>query len=306
MSSKAPKLYSVDVSDPRLVYEPAEAWGPSCSNGDTGTQTAGSSVTFTFNGTFVEVYGSSSSAQTSTSFVLDGQQAVNYASSGASSQDLPLYHSFTLNHGAHTLKITVKGDDPSLCLQQLQFTGTPVHSASSASSAVVPTQTQALNSSSTTTSSNHLSPGAICGIAISSIVVLFLVIFTILYACGLLPRHCRRGRRPSKDEGVDIILDEMPKSPPPPVGMDIFRKMLIQHAQNNAMTRLASGPNSKKSSSNGTRSTAIFSSVVILTPPVSSSGGSHGRSERQPQRPQRAQLRPSTPTLHIANQVQSP
>lgn len=37
-------LYSVDVSDPRLVYEPAKAWGHFC------TQTAGSSVTFKFNG----------------------------------------------------------------------------------------------------------------------------------------------------------------------------------------------------------------------------------------------------------------
>ena len=34
----------MDGSDPRLVYEPAEAWGHFC------TQTAGSSVTFKFNG----------------------------------------------------------------------------------------------------------------------------------------------------------------------------------------------------------------------------------------------------------------
>jgi len=301
----ASELYPVDVSDPRLVYEPVDAWSlSSCGNGDLGTRTAGSSITFTFNGTFVEFYGSLGSAKTSASFVLDGQQAVNYTSSGVGSQALPLYHSSTLSYSQHTLKVTVEGNTASLCLQQLQYTGTPDPAAPSTSSAPLPTNTQSLNSSPTTahSGSNHLPAGAICGIVIGSIVVLLLVIFTILYACGWLPRCCGRGRRPSKEERVDIVLDEMPKSPPPPVGMDVFRKMLLQHAQNATMTRLPSGPNSKKSSSNGTRSTAIFSSVVILTPPVSSSGGSRGRSERL-QRPERPQTRPSTPTLHVANQV---
>ncbi|KAH9916041.1 uncharacterized protein B0H18DRAFT_1124506 [Fomitopsis serialis] len=243
------KLYPVGASDPRLVYEPADAWGSFCSNGDLGTRTAGSSVTFTFNGTFVEVYGSSGSAKTSASFVLDGQQAVDYTSSGASSQALPLYHSSTLIYSQHTLKVTVQGDDPSLCLQQLQYTGTLDPAAPSTSSAPEPTNTQSLDSSPTTATSvsNHLPAGTICGIVIGSIVVLLLVIFTILRTSG----H---------------RLDDMPKSPPPPVGMDAFRKLLLQRAQKATMTRLASGPNSKKSSSNGTRSTAIFSSVVILTP----------------------------------------
>ncbi|KZT66238.1 hypothetical protein DAEQUDRAFT_740109 [Daedalea quercina L-15889] len=293
-------LYTVDGSDPRLVYEPSKAWARLCAH------TAGSSVTFKFNGTYVAVYGSSNSTDTGASFILDDQPAVGYTSPGDNSQDIPFYHSSTLNYSLHKLKLTVEGAGSSLCLQQLQYTGTSDPTAPSASSASTTTSEQSLNSSATTATSNHLSQGAICGIVLGTILVLVLVVFTTLYATGRLPRCCRRGKRPSREEGMDIVLDDMPKSPPP-IGMDAFRKLLIQHAQNNAVTRLASGPNSKKSSSNGTRSTAIFSSVVILTPPVSSSGGSHGRSDIRPQRPERQQ-RPSTPapTLHVANQVQSP
>ncbi|KAI0726519.1 hypothetical protein C8Q72DRAFT_522252 [Fomitopsis betulina] len=167
---------------------------------------------------------------------------------------------------------------------------------------------QSPNHSSITASSHPLSSGTVGGIVIGVVAVVLIVVLTILYAYGWLPRWCRRSSYPSRKEGMDIVLDDMPKSPPPPVGMDAFRKLLIQNAQHAAMVRLHSGPNSKKSSSkksssNRTQSTAIFSSVVILSPPVSSSGGSHSRSEIRP--PPRAlqPQRPTTPilSLHVTN-----
>ncbi|EPS96175.1 hypothetical protein FOMPIDRAFT_1053539 [Fomitopsis schrenkii] len=286
-------LYSVDISDPRLVYEPAEAWGHFC------TQTAGSSVTFKFNGTYVAVYGSPKSSGTRVFFALDHQSVFNYTSSG-DSQNIPLYSSSPpLSNSLHTLTFTTEGTNPLLCLHGLQYTGTPDPSP--------PASTQSSHTSSITASSNHLSSGAVGGIVIGVVIVVLIIVFTVLYAYGWLPRWCRRSSCPSREERMDIVLDDMPKSPPP-VGMDAFRKLLVQNAQNAAMIRLGSGPNSKKSSSkksssNRTQSTAIFSSVVILTPPVSSSGGSHGRSDLRP--PPRA-LRPQRPTtpilsLHVTN-----
>lgn len=274
MSSHSPSLYSVADTNSRLNYAPTGAWTQSsslCSYNDStyyGTNTPGSSVLFQFNGTFVAVYGVVGSSGTNATFVLDGDKTSNYVAPVLAGPSLqPLYSSAAdLPDGVHTLNITAGGDRTTFCLTSIEYTGYPE---------TMPAKVTSHASAASSTSSAYaeprrsLTPGVIAGIAVGSVAMLVVV----LLAIWNVRRRTRRGRRPRK--GVDIILDDMTDPPPPSLpSTDILRKFIAQHGGNLAVSHsntTSSGPTSQGASS------TVFTSVIILTPPVSVSSDNHNQ-----------------------------
>lgn len=130
----------------------------------------------------------------------------NFTSSG-DSQDISLSDS-RFNHSPHTSTFAIKGPNPSLCLDELQFFRTSQQISAAMSRTPDPQPSaQSPNHSSITASSHPLSSGTVGGIVIGVVAVVLIVVLTILYAYGWLPRWCRRSSYPSRKEGMDIVLD---------------------------------------------------------------------------------------------------
>ncbi|KAH9939941.1 hypothetical protein B0H21DRAFT_755561 [Amylocystis lapponica] len=257
-------LLTVDDRDPRITYQ--GSWFTTTDANDhnstaTGTTRAGSTVQFVFNGTQVTVFGTVGSTGSSSSYTLDDSPPVQFTISQPSSAiyNEPFYSSPLLPAGEHTLTINATADGDYLWLDYLQFTAIQNE-----------TQTDAPSLNSTTPSmrdswakSRAISPAAISGIVIGTVVLLLVIAGALCYACGWCVCIKRR-RAPSPEKGTDLVTED--ESPPPT--MDIFklRKMI-------AARRGATASNSHSSSSKPTESSAIFTSVIFLTPPVSETSG---------------------------------
>lgn len=234
------------------------------------------------------MYGVVGSSGTNATFVLDGDKTSNYVAPVLAGPSLqPLYSSAAdLPDGVHTLNITAGGDRTTFCLASIEYTGYP-----EAMPAKVTSHASAASSTSSAYAKprRNLTPGVIAGIVVGSVAMLVVVLLAIWY----VRRRTRRGRRPRK--GVDIILDgrlfctfkhvcglnahmhplDMTDPPPPSLpSTDILRKFVAQHGGNLAVSHsntTSSGPTSQGASS------TVFTSVIILTPPVSVSSDNHNQ-----------------------------
>ncbi|KZT07018.1 uncharacterized protein LAESUDRAFT_725345 [Laetiporus sulphureus 93-53] len=247
-------LFTVSFSDPRLEYTPKNAWEYSgCANGSS-TSGAGSSLHFNFNGTFIAVYGTVGTEQMSAIFVLDDKDPVNVTTSEHFSPPESFYTSPILPSSEHIVNITTTKENTFFCFNYLQYTGflsseetNTTSPASQATASEVPHRS----------SSSPEIPLSV-GITIGSVVLLTIVVLTIIYvrrwAC-----FRRRGRRP--EHGIDLMLEDMPKQPS--AGLDTLRKFIIQHGGTapSHTIRTPSAPT--------TQSSAVFTSVILMTPPVS-------------------------------------
>ncbi|TFK18217.1 hypothetical protein FA15DRAFT_675459 [Coprinopsis marcescibilis] len=113
----APTTVIVDDSDPAIQWEPAQQWRVSLQPGNAQndatrlTQNLGASMTYTFTGTSISVYGMISPGDdtpTIASFRIDNQPAVNWRAQYIPNRmqyRTPFYHSPTLEYGQHTLHL---------------------------------------------------------------------------------------------------------------------------------------------------------------------------------------------------------
>jgi len=281
MNNNGNTLFTVDDRDPRLAYQ--GSWFTTTDPNDynstaTGTKTAGSVVKFAFNGTLVSVYGTVDSESSSSTYTLDDSVPVVFTSPQSSSPiyNEPFYTSPPLSPGEHTLTINITSDGD-YWLDYLRFTAfanetqtdTPGFNSS------VPVEL-APDSDQLTQAPGGLSTAAIAGIVMGCVAVILVIIGGLLYArgwCGCIKR--RKTRSPEK--GVDIMIEDM--ASPPPV-MDVFklRKLIAQR-------KATPASNTHSSSSRPTQSSAMFTSVIFLTPPVSDASGGSRESNRRVRNP---------------------
>ncbi|PCH34969.1 hypothetical protein WOLCODRAFT_165928 [Wolfiporia cocos MD-104 SS10] len=298
-NAAVPTLFIVDDGDTRLKYQPPGAWDKSGCSYDSqilsGTSTAGSSVSFSFNGTLIAVYGILGKQQGSAEFTLDDEDSVHVSFPPQDSPvEQPFYWSDVLPLKEHTLNLTATKNGSYFCLSKMQYTGYAISTSSSASAIRTNVGTQASfyaagsTSLPSTTSAvarseqGVLNTGAIAGITFGCTMAATIVILTILYACGW--KFClKRDRRPSPERQMKIDLDAVdpPEAPLPYRGMDLLQKFLSQNGvrrYNNPQTS-SSGPTSQGASS------TMFTSVIIMTPPTSNASSGDRPARQTARRP---------------------
>ncbi|GBE88864.1 hypothetical protein BKA93DRAFT_828643 [Sparassis latifolia] len=278
MTNNVSTLLTVDDTDPRLIYE--GSWTESESSGEYdstahGTVIAGSSVLFVFNGTFVAVYGTVGTSGSNSSYVLDALPPVQYSAPPFASPvyNQAFYSSEILTNGKHSLNITSTADGENFLLDYLQYTTTDLGAASESSAHPAPTSSS-IGLANSSKSHMTLSAGVICGIVIGSIVFLTVVTCILLWMRSWCCFRSLRGRKLRRGDEVDMLLSDMPNAPPPT--MDILRKFKAD--LHPSAVNIHAPPTSY-----GTESSAVFTSVIFLTPPVSTvSGNSAGKNRQHP------------------------
>ncbi|OJT07532.1 hypothetical protein TRAPUB_1628 [Trametes pubescens] len=180
----------------------------------------GSFVTFTFNGTFITVYGSVDTRGSSSSYKLDDAPPVVTDIEQVPSAQLnyPLFFpSAPLQPGLHELVITVVGGTFNLDYIEYTSLSGEVNGDASQVSAFPPQSSSPSPSSSggtpspdsappATSPSKGLSAGAIAGIAIAAIGVVLVVALTLFYVRRRSARKVRH-RRHISEKGIDVLFD---------------------------------------------------------------------------------------------------
>ncbi|KAI0918323.1 hypothetical protein AcW1_009763 [Taiwanofungus camphoratus] len=269
MSHNGPTLLTIDDTSSRLIYR--GSWVESGSSNEYnstthGTGTAGSSVDFVFNGTFVAVYGTVGTTRSNSTYVLDGSPPVSFV---APKPPSPVYReaffsSSVLSAGLHTLNVTAMGEGSYFWLDYLQYTSTydgqetePTPSPASPSSSVNPSAEAPRRS---------IPTGAICGIVIGGVCVVLVAVFTLLYLRGWICSTTRVKQRP-QNEDLDIALEDMYQIPS---HHDILQKFRFLHRLPTASNpRVASS----EPTSQGPQSSAMFTSVILMSAPQSTNTG---------------------------------
>ncbi|KIM19835.1 hypothetical protein M408DRAFT_30886 [Serendipita vermifera MAFF 305830] len=200
----------VPASDSRIIYSPPGAWDAyndtqravSCLEGTMSSSTAGSSLTYNFTGSSIQVYTVSSTVGASYSINIDGQDQGTYSSSTPSA-DLPLCSSRALysNTGLidiqHMLVLTVLDVTANSTQDTVQFVGFRISSTSSIQS-----------SDSPPTSGPNI--GAIIGGVVGSLTGLVLVIFLVT----LWMWHQRQTKEDSLAGGIDVSVSPSHRDDP--------------------------------------------------------------------------------------------
>lgn len=176
-------------SDPSFSYYPYSSWSANPSNlgtfsGGNGhvSSSAGSYVTYTFQGDAVLLYGPVGPNGAPYSAQMDNGNPSNYTTSSSTYRPQTLlYYGSNLGAGSHTLKITVQPFNSSYPLTL------------AVDYAEVFTTASIQRASSSTSTSSKLSKGAIAGISVGSVFGLFFILAVILY----FVRRWRTGRRSS-------------------------------------------------------------------------------------------------------------
>ncbi|KAI0353929.1 hypothetical protein OH77DRAFT_563752 [Trametes cingulata] len=294
-------LLRIDDTSPRLQY--SGQWA----QGGTGqdylssshvSSSAGSSVTFTFNGTFVTVYGSVDIKESSSSYKLDDEPPVtsDIREVPSAQYNWPFFFpSSTLEPGLHQLVITVVGG--TFNLDYIEYTSVAGEDnvgdasqvqASSSSSTPSSLPSKILSSpdsssSSSTSSSQGLSSGVIAGIAIAAAAVVLAVAFVLFYVRRR--RSARKVRHQSHipEKGIDILFDVPPKQPEPTIRSPFIRRLSRIYRPTPAKSTQSSKTATSSAPTSITQSSAMFTSVIMVSPAlsmVSEESSQHGSSSK--------------------------
>ncbi|KAH8085478.1 hypothetical protein BXZ70DRAFT_563045 [Cristinia sonorae] len=223
-------------------------------------------VFFSFNGTLVSVFGSSSGNVT---FCLDDNTPFTYTSSNAQDSVSALYTSPLLQYGEHSVNVSLVEKGATFVLNFFQITTiTAINTTASSSTVAAPTtphdhRAPALAMAQSTPSGlvmpdslhenpQKISKGVLAGIVIGLVVLLAVAVALVVLLCKM--RWHDKHRTPSIERGADILGTE--------VKTDICSKLVELR-----MKRKATAPvtqNSQKTHT--TTTTAIFSSVISVQP----------------------------------------
>ncbi|KAI0628596.1 hypothetical protein C8Q77DRAFT_1162014 [Trametes polyzona] len=287
-------LLSVDDTSPRLQY--SGHWYQAGTEQDYlktshFSNVTGSFVKFTFNGTFITVYGSVDSHGSSSSYKLDDAPPVTTDVNQVPSTQYHWPFFFPpaqLEPGPHELTITVVGG--TFNLDYLEYTSLAgeenVGDLSQLPTSALPTRSSVPsslpdNSGSSSPSSNSLSAGAIAGIAIAAVVVVAAVAVALFYVRRRSARKVRhRSQLPEK--GIDVLFDAPPKDPATE-SRSPFRRLSRIYRPTPAKSAQSSKTTSSSAPTSITQSSAMFTSVIMLSPAlsvVSEESGPHDVSRR--------------------------
>ncbi|EIW54808.1 uncharacterized protein TRAVEDRAFT_30830 [Trametes versicolor FP-101664 SS1] len=284
-------LLQIDDASPRLQYNGnwvqggAEQDYQKTSHSSNAT---GSFVTFTFNGTFITVYGSVDTAGSSSSYKLDDAPPVvtNIGRTSPTQFNYPFFFpSAPLQPGLHELVITVVGG--TFSLDYIEYTGgvngdaSQVSSSSSSSSSSGGTASPD-SAPPTASPSKGLSAGAIAGIAVAAIGVVLIVALTLFYVRRRSARRVRH-RRHIPEKGIDVLFDAPPKEPPTAEIRSPFRRLSRIYRPTPARSAQSSKTATSSAPTSITQSSAMFTSVIMLSPAlsvVSEESGPHDISRR--------------------------
>ncbi|KAK7040308.1 hypothetical protein VNI00_009776 [Paramarasmius palmivorus] len=188
---KAEKRVLVDDSDQRVSYSPENAWFrsgiPEEYNGTThGTNTTNAEMVFSFEGTYIEVYGTlQSGSEVSVVFSVDDGSPFNYTRNVTETLIRQKLFSSNLTDGEHELRVMNTREGGVIFLDYLAY---------------VPSEGGSPSVRSTpepSASSSGLNPVAIAGIAVASLVVFVVVGFLVWWwrFRGRINGHWKVARR---------------------------------------------------------------------------------------------------------------
>ncbi|EJF56798.1 hypothetical protein DICSQDRAFT_174569 [Dichomitus squalens LYAD-421 SS1] len=260
-------LLRVDDTSSRLVYN--GSWAPgSVSDGVTihTSTSAGSTVKFAFNGTFVAVYGVIDGDSVTASFALDNLPPVSASvpqPPESTTENWPFFSTNPpLDPGLHELTVII--NDGTFNLDYVQYVTLPGHSDSPGDSS----QVQATSSSSTSSSStsslipahSQLPLGAIVGIVAGAVLLLVIVAVAVF----VRRRSARRVRHVKLDseKPIDIIYDTA-RRPLRRFSLSRVYRPTPPRSTQSSKTATSSAPTSI------TQSSAMFTSVIMLSPVLS-------------------------------------
>ncbi|KAI0821863.1 hypothetical protein BC628DRAFT_782144 [Trametes gibbosa] len=298
------ELLRIDDTSPRLQYSGNWAQGGTAQEyleTSHSSSNTGSFVKFTFNGTFVTVYGSVDWSGSTSSYKLDDAPPVT---TDVNQVPSPQYNwpfffpSAQLQPGLHELVITVVGG--TFNLDYIEYTSvsgevnegdasqvpTSIPSTpSSPSQSPVPTSSGGVNSpdtgSNSKSSSKGLSNGAIAGIAIAGFVVVLAIAVALFYIRRRSARRVRH-RRYLPEKGGDVLFDE-PAKEPVSESRSPFRRLSRIYRPTPARSAQSSKTATSSAPTSVTQSSAMFTSVIMLSPAlsvVSEESGQHDGSRR--------------------------
>ncbi|KAI0659878.1 hypothetical protein C8Q70DRAFT_914539 [Cubamyces menziesii] len=284
-ASSGSTLLRIDDTNTRIQYE--GQWsetGNSQDNDETShvSSSAGASAKFVFNGTFITVYGSVFQNGSSSSYKLDDAPPVTTIVQQVPStqNNWPFYYpTAPLEPGLHELIITVLGGTYSLDYIDFTSGSGEENNNSGSDAAVLPTSATSPSSampsktaspdsgSQTTTSSKGLPTAAIAGIAVAAALVVLAVALALFY---IRRRSARRVRHQSRlpEKGIDILVDGPPKEPDPN-RRSIFRRLSRIHRPAPPKSAQSSKTATSSAPTSITQSSAMFTSVIMLSPALS-------------------------------------
>ncbi|KAI0760603.1 hypothetical protein C8Q74DRAFT_1372436 [Fomes fomentarius] len=273
-------LLRVDDGSWRVQYGGQWAASSVTSPGDQNASTihtsgqAGATVKFAFNGTFVAVYGILDGQPVTASFTIDDREPVTQAITQpppSLQYNWPFFATSTpLDSGLHELTVTVR--QGSFNLDYIQYTSVDGMEGVGDSGTIrddgthTPAQGQSAARASQTPvfSNTPLSTGAVAGIAVAgAVVVLGIVAMLFCVFCRRAKRV--RHRRIDPEKRLDMIVDAAPKRPPEGA-LRGFRRFSRVYRP----TPARSAQSSKTATSSArTQSSAMFTSVIMLSPTLS-------------------------------------
>ncbi|KAI0717057.1 hypothetical protein C8Q76DRAFT_423353 [Earliella scabrosa] len=272
------RFFRVEDSNPAIVYDGQWSSGNVTIGDDndasihTSTQ-PGSTIKFTFHGTFVGVFGVLDGQPVSATLALDDRPTQPLGVSSPPPNPQANYPFFStsppLEPGEHVLTITVQSGK--FNLDYIQFTAVDgfENLGPSADSTISGSPTRSpsspgLSESSAVFSNKPLSTGAVAGISIAGGLILVgiaAMMFCVFYRRA---RRVRHRRLSPKEKPLDIIYDDSP-APPPPAARGPLRRFSRMYRP----TPSRSTRSKTTTTSSVTQSSAMFTSVIMLSPALS-------------------------------------
>ncbi|TFK87559.1 hypothetical protein K466DRAFT_653101 [Polyporus arcularius HHB13444] len=226
----------------------------------TSTQ-SGSTMKFSFTGTFIAVYGVLDGDPYAASFTVDSgsPSAVGLSQPPVSPKpDWPFF-SRLLDPGTHELEVTVNSG--TFNVDYIEYTSSGSADPSSETSAAA--ASSSVSASPIPFSKAALSKGAVAGITAAGAVLLVLLVLMIY--CVLIRRTRRvRHRSVSPEKPLELIPDAQPKpSLRRPFRLGSIYRPTPARSTRSSKTATSSAPTSV------TQSSAMFTSVIMLSPALS-------------------------------------
>ncbi|RPD60214.1 hypothetical protein L226DRAFT_526519 [Lentinus tigrinus ALCF2SS1-7] len=273
-------LRRIDDASPEIEY--SGQWTAGTANTSSSDQAtvhtstqSGSTIKFSFTGTFVAVYGILDGDPYAASFTIDGGAPSTASLSEPPASPKPDWPFFSrlLDPGAHALEVTLNSGTFNLDYIDYTSDGTPGEHGDDPSSSSGATPSEAASSASASASAlprakTGLSTGAVAGIAVAGVVILALLVL-MLYCVLVRRTRARRVRHRSvsPEKPLELIPDGQPKTPPRRhfrLPGSIYRPTPARSAQSSkTATSSSSAPTSV------TQSSAMFTSVIMLSPALS-------------------------------------